>query len=166
MKENNSNLNSLKSFLNKFDKITSNNGKDAQLAFIWILIFEFTSTIFEYEYLAISEQYIFHMKDGLTKELLIALLFVLFIWYCVYSIVFMYRKQFITLALYGSLCIYLVITHDITFNLLMHNLNPSTLITNGISFYLFVQLFLKLIITYLLIKMFISIKKQKQNTKN
>ena len=150
-----------KNFLYKFDKITSNNGKDPFLAFIWILIFEFTSTILEYEYLDISEQYIFHMQDGLFKELFIALLFVLFIWYCVYSIVFMYRKQFITLFLYGSLCVYLLITHDITFNLLLHNLNPISIIENGFSFYMFVQLFLKLIIIYLVIKMLTSIKKEK-----
>ncbi len=155
-------LSNPKNFLYKFDKLTSNNGKDSLLTFIWILILEFTSTILEYEYLDVSEQYIFHMEDGLFKELFIALLFVLFIWYCVYSIVFMYRKQFITLALYSSLCIYLLITHDITFNLLIHNLNPSSLLSNGFSFYLLVQVLLKLIITYLVIKMLISIKKQKQ----
>lgn len=162
MKANSSKFNRTKSFLNKFDKITSNNGKDTLLALIWVLIFEFTSTVLEYEYLDVSEQYIFHMQDGMIKEIFIALLFVLFIWYCVYSIVFMYRKQFITLALYGSLCIYLLITHDITFSLLMHNLNPASLISNGFSFYLLIQVLLKLIITYLVIKILISIKKQKQ----
>ena len=149
------------SFLEKFDKITSNNGKDSLLALIWILILEFTSSILEYEYLDTSEQYIFHMQDGLAKELFIALLFVLFIWYCVYSIIFMYRKQFITLSLYGSLCIYLLITHDITFNLLLHNLNPIHLLENGFSFYMMIQLFLKLVIIYLLIKMFTILKKEK-----
>ena len=156
------NLSNSKNFLYKFDKITSNNGTDSLLAFIWILIFEFTSTILEYEYIDVSEQYIFHMQDGLTKELFISLLFVLFIWYCVYSIVFMYRKQFVTLALYGSLCIYLLITHDITFNLLIHNLNPISIIENGFSFYMMIQLFLKVIIIYLVIKMLTTIKKQKQ----
>lgn len=155
-------LNNSNNFLYKFDKITSNNGKDPILAFIWILVLEFTSTILEYEYLEVSEQYIFTMQDGLLKELFIALLFVLFIWYCVYSIVFMYRKQFITLALYGSLCIYLLITHDITFNLLIHNLNPINIIENGFSFYMMIQLFLKVIIIYLVIKMLTNIRKNKQ----
>jgi len=154
-----------KKVLAKFDKITSNNGKDWILTLVWIFIFEFVSTVLEYEYLDVSEKYIFHMQDGVIKEIFIALLFVLFIWYCVYSIVFMYRKQFITLALYGSLCIYLLITHDITFTLLMHNLNPTSLINTGFSFYLAIQLLLKLIITYLVIKMLISIKKQKKHTK-
>lgn len=155
-------LNNSNNFLYKFDKITSNNGKDPILAFIWILVLEFTSTILEYEYLEVSEQYIFTMQDGLLKELFIALLFVLFIWYCVYSIVFMYRKQFITLALYSSLCIYLLITHDITFNLLIHNLNPINIIENGFSFYMMIQLFLKVIIIYLVIKMLTNIRKNKQ----
>lgn len=155
-----------KSALYKFDKITSNNGKDRILILIWILIFEFTSTVLEYEYLDISEKYIFHMQDGLMKEMLITLLFVLFIWYSVYSIVFMYRKQFITLTLYGLVCVYLVITHDITFNLLIHNLNPGSLLEDGFGFYLFIQVFLKLIITYLVIKIFISFKKQKNKLNN
>ena len=154
-----------KKVLNKFDEITSNNGKDTILALIWIFIFEFTSTILEYEYLDISEEYIFHMQDGLIKEIFISLLFVLFIWYCVYSIIFMYRKQFITLAVYGSLCIYLLITHNITFTLLMHNLNPNSLFSTGFSFYLLIQVFLKLIITYLIIKLLICIKNKKKNTK-
>ena len=165
MKPNSLKFSRSKSFLDKFDKITSNNGKDYLLALIWIFILEFTSTVLEYEYLDISEQYIFHMEDGFIKEIFIALLFVLFIWFCVYSIVFMYRKQFINLALYGSLCIYLLITHDITLNLLIHNLNPNSLISSGFSFYLLIQLLLKSVITYLVIKILISVKNKNKNTK-
>lgn len=150
--------NSFKTYLNKFDKLTSNNGTDSVLCFIWLVFFQFLSTILEYEYIDISHNYVYFIQDGIYKELLISFIFVLFIWYCVYSIIFMYRKQFITLALYTSVCLYLLITHDISFNLLIHNLNPYELIIDGFGFYLFFQLFLKLIITYLLIKMLIVIR--------
>ena len=161
MKENNLSANKFKNYLNKFDKVTSNNGKDWVLAFIWIVILELFSSILEYIYLDVGKAYIFYMEESIFKELLISAIFVSFVWYLVSSIIFMYRKQFITLALYGSICIYLLITHDVTFNLLIHNLNPGSIFDNGVSFYLFIQLFLKLIITYLIMKMLISIKKQK-----
>jgi hypothetical protein len=153
--------NKYKQYLNRFDKVTSNNGTDWLLAFIWILIFQIISTILEYEVLDVAKSYIFHIQEGIFKELFISAIFVLFIWYCVYSIVFMYRKQFITLSLYGSICIYLFITHDVTFNLLLHNLNPLELFIDGFGFYLMVQLTLKIIITYLFIKMLFTIKNQK-----
>ena len=150
-----------RSYLNHFDKITSNNGTDWLLAFIWILVLQFISTILEYEFLDVAESYIFHIEEGVFKELFISAIFVLFIWYCVYSIVFMYRKQFVTLALYGSICMYLTITHDITFNLLLHNLNPFELFIDGFGFYMMTQITLKIIITYLFIKMLFTIKNQK-----
>ena len=161
MQDNNSFLNKLKSYKYNFDKITSNNGTDWLLAFIWIVIFQIISSILEYEYLDVGKSYIFYMEESIYKELLISAIFVLFIWYCVYSIVFMYRKQFISLALYGSICIYLVITHDLTFNLLIHNLNPLEVAIDGFGFYMISQLILKFIITYLFIKMLLSIKNKK-----
>ena len=161
MQEYNSISEKIKVYKDNFDKITSNNGKDWLLAFIWIVIIELFSAILEYEFLDIAKSYIFYMQESIYKELLISIIFVSFIWYCVNSIVFMYRKQFVILALYGSICIYLVITHDLTFNLLMHNLNPFEIGIDGFGFYMFFQLTLKFIIAYLFIKMFISIKNRK-----
>ena len=161
MKENNISSNKFKIYLNKFDKITSNNGTDWMLAFIWIVIIELFSTILEYEYLDVAKSYVFYMQESIYKELLISAIFVSFIWYVVNSIIFMYRKQFIILALYGSICIYLAITHDLTFNLLLHNLNPFELAIDGFGFYMIFQITLKLIIIYLFIKMFWAIKNKK-----
>ena len=161
MKENNISSNKFKIYLNKFDKITSNNGTDWMLAFIWIVIIELFSTILEYEYLDVAKSYVFYMQESIYKELLISAIFVSFIWYVVNSIIFMYRKQFIILALYGSICIYLAITHDLTFNLLLHNLNPFELAIDGFGFYMIFQVTLKLIIIYLFIKMFWAIKNKK-----
>lgn len=161
MQEKNPFFNKLKIYKNTFDKITSNSGKDWVLAFIWIIILQLISSILEYEYLDIGKSYIFHMEESVYKELLISAIFVIFIWYCICSFIFMYRKQFITLALYGSICIYLAITHDLTFNLLLHNLNPFEIGIDGFGFYMISQLILKFIIIYLFIKILISIKNKK-----
>lgn len=158
MQTDNSFIGRLKHYLNRFDKITSNNGNDWILALTWIMILEFISSILEFQYLDVAQSYVYHIQDGILKELFISALFVLFIWFCVYSIVFMYRKQFLTLALYGSICAYLSITHDITFNLLIHNLNPQELFIDGFGLYMVIQIILKAIITYLFIKMLFSIK--------
>ena len=163
MKENNLSTNRFKTYLNKFDKVTSNNGKDWVLAFIWIVILELFSSILEYIYLDVGKAYIFYMEESIFKELLISAIFVSFVWYLVSSIIFMYRKQFVILSLYGSVCIYLAITHDLTFNLLLHNLNPFELGIDGFGFYMIFQVLLKIVIIYLLIKMFSAIKTKKQS---
>ena len=162
MKENNLSANKFKNYLNKFDKVTSNNEKDWVLAFIWIVILELFSSILEFIYLDVGKSYIFHLEDSIYKELLISAIFVSFVWYLVSSIIFMYRKQFVVLSLYGSICIYLAITHDLTFNLLLHNLNPFELGIDGFGFYMIFQVLLKIVIIYLLIKMFSAIKNKKQ----
>ena len=70
----------------------------------------------------------------------------------------MKKEQFLLLSLYLSICLYLLVTHDLSFNLLLHNLNIFELIENGFGFYLIVQISLKIIILYLIYKMIIAIK--------
>ncbi|AXX94228.1 MULTISPECIES: hypothetical protein [Arcobacter] len=142
----------------KFDLITSENGKNWLLALNWILVLEFLSSIIEYEFLDKSEKYIEHIPDGIFKELLVALMVVFFVWYTVYNFIFMKKEQFLLLSLYLSICLYLLVTHDLSFNLLLHNLNIFELIENGFGFYLIVQISLKIIILYLIYKMIIAIK--------
>jgi len=155
--------NTLHKYFNTFNKITSNHGTDWLLALTWIIVLEFISSILEFSYLDIAQNYIYHIPEGIYKELGIAVLLVFFIWYCVYSIIFMYRKQFFTLALYGSICIYLVITHDVTFNLLVHNLiNPFEFEFNGFGFYMIVQLLIKVVTAYLIFMMLKAIKHAKK----
>lgn len=145
-----------------FNKLTSNHGKDWQLALVWIIIFEVISSIYEYEYLEIAQNYIYHVPEGFLKEIVIAILVVFFIWYSVYSLIFMKRNRFFYLALFGSIGAYLVVTHDVTFNLLIHNIiNPFEFEFNSFGIYIILQLFLKLIIAYLIFMLFISIKNKK-----
>lgn len=154
----NSNSDSLKY---KFDKLTSNNGKSWLLALNWILFLEFLSSIIEFHFLDISKNYVEYIPEGIFKELSIAFMIVLFIWYSVYSFVSLQKESFFILSLYSTICLYLLITHDLSFNLLLHNLNLFEIFEDGFSFYLIIQLLLKFIIVYLIFKMFIAFRNRK-----
>lgn len=146
------------SFKYKFDKLTSNNGKSWLLALNWILFLEFSSSILELKFLDVSKNYIEYLPDGLYKELSIAFMVVLFIWYSVYSFVSLKKESFFIFTLYSSLCVYLLITHDLSFNLLLHNLNLFEVFENGFGLYLSIQLLIKFIIVYLFFKMIVSFR--------
>lgn len=142
-------------FLYQFDKITSKNGTDWFLALTWIFIFEIISSIIEYKYLDYSRTYVIDIQAGVLKELLIASFVSFFVWHFVYSIIEMQKNQFYFLAMYVALIFYFVITNDMTFNLLFHNIiNPFEYEINGFTPYTIVQLFIKVIMVYLLFKMF------------
>ena len=163
MENNNSNKNTItfKNIKNNFDTITSNNGKDWFLALIWIFVFEFISAILEYEYLEKAKYFIEPLSDGLFKEFFIAFLIVLFIWYSIYNFIFMRRNQFFILALYTAICVYLLVTNDISFNLFLHNLNPFEIGIDGFGFYMIFQIFFKFLMLYLIYKMLLAIRNRK-----
>ena len=149
---------SLKEIKYKFDLITSENGKNWLLALNWILVLEFFSSFIEYEFLDVAKGYIEYIPNGVFKELLIAILIVLFIWYSIYNFIFMQKQKFLTFTLYESICIYLLSTRDMSFNLLLHNLNIFEVTLGGFGFYMISQLLLKFIIFYLIYKMLIAFR--------
>ena len=149
---------SLKEIKYKFDLITSENGKNWLLALNWILVLEFFSSFIEYEFLDVAKGYIGYIPNGVFKELLIAILIVLFIWYSIYNFIFMQKQKFLTFTLYVSICIYLLSTRDMSFNLLLHNLNIFEVTLGGFGFYMISQLLLKFIIFYLIYKMLIAFR--------
>jgi hypothetical protein len=142
----------------KFDLITSNNGTNWVLALNWILVLEFLSAIMEYQFVDIAKKFVIHIPNSLQKELLIAVMIVLFIWYSIYNFIFMKKEQFFVFTLYLSICVYLLSTNDLSFNLLAHNLNIFEITIDGFGFYMIFQLFLKFIIFYLIFKMIVALK--------
>ena len=142
----------------KFDLITSNNGTNWLLALNWILVLEYFSAVLEYVFIDSAKKFIINIPDGLLKELLIAIMIVIFIWYSIYNFIFMKKEQFFIFTLYLSMCIYLLITNDLSFNLLAHNLNLFEITIDGFGFYMMFQIFLKFVILYLIYKMLIALK--------
>jgi hypothetical protein len=163
MQEQTHNTNLYQKIKDKFDLITSNNGKSWLLALNWILLIELFSTVLEYEFIDISKNFVVYMPSSIQKELLIAIMIVLFIWYSIYNFIYMRKEQFFIFTLYLSICIYLFITDDLSFNLLAHNLNLFELTIDGFGFYLIIQSILKFIIFYLIYKMIIAFRNRNKN---
>lgn len=161
--ENKKNI-SLKDIKYKFDVITSENGKNWLLALNWIVILEFFSSFIEYHFLDIAKTYIKYIPDGIYKELSIAIFIVLFIWYSIYNFIFMQKQKFLTFTLYISICMYLLSTQDMSFNLLLHNLNIFEVTLGGFGFYMISQILLKIIIFYLIYKMLVAFKNRNKIT--
>lgn len=158
MQDTQDNISLYKKVKYKFDLITSNNGTNWLLALNWILVLEFLSAIMEYQFVDIAKKFVIHIPNSLQKELAIAVMIVLFIWYSIYNFIFMKKEQFFVFTLYLSICVYLLSTNDLSFNLLAHNLNIFEITIDGFGFYMVFQLFLKFIIFYLIFKMLIALK--------
>ena len=158
MQDTQDNISLYKKVKYKFDLITSNHGTNWLLALNWILVLEFLSAIMEYQFVDIAKNFVTYIPHSLQKELLIAVMIVLFIWYSIYNFIFMKKEQFFVFTLYLSICVYLLSTNDLSFNLLAHNLNIFEITIDGFGFYMVFQLFLKFIIFYLIFKMLIALK--------
>lgn len=163
MQEQTHNTNLYQKIKEKFDLITSNNGKNWLLALNWILLIELFSTVLEYKFIDVSKKFVVYMPSSIQKELLIAIMIVLLIWYSIYNFIYMRKEQFFIFTLYLSICIYLFITDDLSFNLLAHNLNLFELTIDGFGFYLIIQSILKFIIFYLIYKMIIAFRNRNKN---
>ncbi len=157
IKSNNSKLKNIKY---TFDKISSNNAKDWQLALFWIVLFEISAVIFEYFFVKKSHIYIEYIPQSFYKEIFVAALVVPFVWLCVYNLIFTNKSNLLYLGLYAVIGLYLVITQDVTFNLLLHNLNPLELDIGG-SIYFVVQIIFKLFTTYLIFQLVVALRNKK-----
>lgn len=163
MQEQTHNTNLYQKIKEKFDLITSNNGKNWLLALNWILLIELFSTVLEYKFIDVSKKFVVYMPSSIQKELLIAIMIVLLIWYSIYNFIYMRKEQFFIFTLYLTICIYLFITDDLSFNLLAHNLNLFELTIDGFGFYLIIQLILKFIIFYLIYKMIVAFRNRNKS---
>ncbi len=155
-------IENLKNIKNLFDFITSNNSKNWLLALTWFFVFEFTSAVLEFFYMEKSINYIEIIPDGIYKELLIAFFVVSLVWFSIFNIVFMKIEQLIVLSLYSLFCLYLFVTHDITFSFFLHNINIFEISLDGFTIYSLIQLFLKVLIFYLVFQIFISFKNRRK----
>ena len=141
-----------------FDKITSANATSWKLVIFWIFLFEIVATIIEYLYVENSLNKSISIPHTLETELLVALIVTYFVWFCIYNIIFENRTNIFRLAIFSILGLYFIVTNDLTLNFLMQNLNPLHFFDLEFGFVFFIELFFKLIITYLLYQLIISLK--------
>lgn len=158
LQENSSSLKKAKFY---FDKVTSNNGTDWLLALVWVVFFELISSIIEFEYLDVAQTYVYHIPHNFITELIVAFMVVAFAWFCVMGIIFMKRSTYFLIAFYAIFGLYMIITSDVTFNLLVHNLvNPFEL--DNFNLYFVSQILIKVITTYLIYMTYVSLKNSKK----
>ena len=127
-----------------------------------IVILELCAALFEYIFIGSSHIIKQDMPHSLTTEFIMGIGITAFVWAVVYNIIYWNKRFFIYLFLLAMVSLYLIVTHDYNFNFLLNNLNPSHIFNLGFSFALFIELLFKVIITYLIFKLIISLKKSKQ----
>lgn len=146
---------------NNFDKITSNNSASWSLALFWIVIFEILATLIEYSFVHQTPAVMMHIPDGIYSEIIIGLIVTVYLWLCVYNLVFWDKSSILYLVLFGFIGIYLIITHDFVFDLFVNNINIFRLVQSDTGINLIIQLFFKIIIFYLIFQVVKSLRTSK-----
>ncbi|WP_428026393.1 hypothetical protein [Arcobacter sp.] len=146
---------------NNFDKITSNNSESWSLALFWIVIFEILATLIEYSFVHQTPSIMLHIPDGVYSEIIIGLIVTVYIWLCVYNLVFWNKSSILFLILFGFIGLYLITTHDFVFDLFINNINIFRLIQSDTGINLIIQLFFKIIIFYLIYQLIKSLRTSK-----
>ncbi|WP_419764006.1 MAG: hypothetical protein ACNI28_09435 [Arcobacter sp.] len=148
---------------NNFDKITSNNSASWSLALFWIVLFEILASLIEYSFVHQTSSTMLHIPDGIYSEIIIGLIVTIYVWLCVYNLIFWDKSSILYLILFGFIGIYMITTHDYFLDFLINNINIFRLIQSDTGINLIIQLFFKLIIFYLIFQVVKSLRASKTN---
>lgn len=143
---------------NYFDKLTSNNSESWSLALFWIVVFEIIATLIEYSTIHLKPTYIYSLPNGIYTEVLIALILTVYLWLCVYNLIFTNKSSILYLILFGFIGVYLIITHDFAFDLFINNFNPIHIVQSEFGTNFIIQLFFKVVIFYLIFQLVKSLR--------
>lgn len=152
------NKSKLRIYKHDFDKITSENSKNWQLLIFWIIVFEIMSSILEFIFFASSASFVPRISSAVVNEIIIGVFISLFVWSCIYNLVHWNKRDFFVLILVGLIDLYLLITKDLTFEFLVHNMEPLHFFQTEMSIALMVVIFIKLIMTYLFYQLYVSLR--------
>ncbi|MGB6329551.1 MAG: hypothetical protein WBF48_11545 [Halarcobacter sp.] len=152
------NKNKLLKAKNGFDKITSKNATDWKLVLFWIIVFEFIASIIEFLYVDTSTSFSVPIPHNFLTQFLVALMVTLYAWFFIWNIIFENRRNLFKLAIFSMIGLYFIITNDFTLQFLLQNLNPFHFFDLDFGIVFFIELFFKLIITYLIYQFVISFK--------
>jgi len=143
---------------NNFDKITSNNSASWSLALFWIVIFEIIATLVEYSFLHHRPSIMIEIPSGIYSEIIIGLIVTIYVWLCIYNLIFWEKSAILFLILFGFIGVYMNITHDYVLDLFINNINVFRLIQSDTGINLIIQLFFKIIIFYLIYQVVKSLR--------
>ena len=154
----NANTQRLKKVKYNFDKITSQNSTNWKLVLIWIVFFELIASTLEYLYSDKLSKFTVEITHSLTVELILAFLVTLFVWFCIYNIIFENKNYIVRLIFIGIIGLYFIITNDFSLQFLLQNINPLHFFDLEFGFLFLIEVILKIIIAYLIYQFIISIR--------
>lgn len=140
----------LKNVKYNFDKITSANSTNWKLILIWIVVFEIIASLIEFLNIENASNFTVKIEHTLATELILGSVVTLFVWFCVYNIIFENRKYITRLLFIGILGSYFILTGDFTLGFLLQNMNPFHFFDLEFGFLFIIELIFKFIIIYLL----------------
>jgi hypothetical protein len=152
MKEN------IKKFKYTFDKITSQNSTNWQLLLFWLIVVELVASIIEYIYADKMEDITETIPHTIYTEIAVALLVTAYVGFFIYNIINATQRTVMKFMFFSAVGLYFIITNDFTLNFLMQNLNPLHFFDFDFGFVFFVELFFKLLMTYLVYQLIVTIK--------
>lgn len=140
----------LKTVKHGFDKITSAHSTNWKLVFVWIIVFEIIASLIEFLNIESSSKYTIKIEHTLTTEIILGISVTLFIWFCVYNIIFTNKVYINRLLFIGVIASYFILTGDFTLGFLLQNLNPLHFFDLEFGLIFIIEIVLKLVILYLI----------------
>jgi hypothetical protein len=159
------NKDKLKQVKESFDKITSQNSTNWKLVLFWIFCLEVVAAIVEFIWVDKYVEYSVKVPHTPAVEVLVGLGVTIFVWFCIYTIIYDDTKNRFRLLILTLIGLYFVVTNDFSLQFLLNNLNPLHFFELDFGAVLILELLFKLIILYLIYQLIISAKKNKQEIK-
>lgn len=152
MKEN------IKKFKYTFDKVTSQNSTNWQLLLFWLIVVELIASIIEFLFIDENQKITEQIPHTIYTEIIVAILVTAYVWFFITNIINGTRSTILKFMFFSTVGLYFVITSDFTLNFLLQNINPLHFFDLKFGLVFFIELFLKLLMTYLVYQLIVTIK--------
>lgn len=153
-------MSKLKKAKENFDLITSQNATNWKLVLVWIILIEIFASLIEFLNFDDSAQFSVKISHTLTTEIVLGVVVTLFVWFCIYNIIFENKKYITRLIFVGIIGLYFIITNDFTLGFLLQNINPLHFFDLEFGFVFIIELLFKIVIVYLFIQLIKSLRNQ------
>lgn len=140
--------------------MTSENTTNWQLLLFWLIVVELIASIIEYLFIDNSEKIIENIPHSIYTEALVAILVTTYVWFFIYNIIQGTKRTIMKFMFFSAIGLYFVVTNDFTLNFLLQNINPFHFFDLKFGFVFFIELFFKLLLTYFLYQLIVTIKKR------
>lgn len=138
--------------------------KNSRLLIFLIIILELFASIFEFVFIN-SNSLSSSVQRPFYLEFFISLLVTSYVGFVMYTFIFLSKRNFFISIFSTIVGLYLLITNDFSLSFLMHNIEPTHFFKLEFSIALVFELLIKLLITYIIYKLFMLILKNRELSK-